>query len=159
MASIRITPFNNADLRSIANGIVPAIEKVLDTAADRNEARFNATTATWTGSPKAKTESTKLQRTTGVDDERWDYVVNGTRAHIIRPRRANGVLAFQTGYNRKTQPRVFGSSSGGASGGMVYAREVRHPGNEAGEHNLLAAEIESDLLPKDVNEAIQRLVG
>ena len=38
------------------------------------------------------------------------YVVNGTRPHIIRPRRPNGVLRFEI------------------NGRVVYARYVNHPG-------------------------------
>jgi hypothetical protein len=38
------------------------------------------------------------------------YVVNGTRPHIIRPKRAGGVLRFEIG------------------GRVVYARYVNHPG-------------------------------
>lgn len=38
------------------------------------------------------------------------YVVNGTRPHIIRPRRPGGVLRFEIG------------------GRVVYARYVNHPG-------------------------------
>jgi len=38
------------------------------------------------------------------------YVVNGTRPHIIRPKRAGGVLRFEIG------------------GRVVYARYVSHPG-------------------------------
>lgn len=38
------------------------------------------------------------------------YVVNGTRPHIIRPRRPGGVLRFEIG------------------GRVVYARYVQHPG-------------------------------
>lgn len=39
------------------------------------------------------------------------YVINGTRPHIIRPRRPGGVLRFTIG------------------GRVVYARYVNHPGN------------------------------
>ncbi len=40
------------------------------------------------------------------------YVVNGTRPHIIRPRRPGGVLRFTVG------------------GRVVYARYVNHPGTK-----------------------------
>ncbi|KPI33262.1 hypothetical protein OV450_1350 [Actinobacteria bacterium OV450] len=41
------------------------------------------------------------------------YVLGGTRPHLIRPRRRNGVLRFEVG------------------GDVVYTRLVRHPGTRA----------------------------
>lgn len=48
------------------------------------------------------------------------YVVNGTRPHIIRPRRAGGVLRFTIG------------------GRVVYARYVNHPGTRPNDFLLEA---------------------
>lgn len=42
------------------------------------------------------------------------YIENGTRPHLIRPRRAGGLLRFQS-----------------RGGGIVYARVVHHPGTKA----------------------------
>ncbi len=42
-----------------------------------------------------------------------EFVEEGTRAHVIRPRRAGGVLVFESG------------------GETVYARVVHHPGTTA----------------------------
>ncbi|MFF4292084.1 hypothetical protein ACFY0N_00335 [Streptomyces vinaceus] len=41
------------------------------------------------------------------------YVLGGTRPHLIRPRRRNGVLRFEVG------------------GDVVFTRLVRHPGSKA----------------------------
>lgn len=41
------------------------------------------------------------------------YIENGTRPHLIRPRRPGGVLRFQS-----------------RGGGVVYARVVHHPGTK-----------------------------
>jgi hypothetical protein len=71
-----------------------------------------------------------------TDDEIYNYVDKGTRAHIIRPRNAN-VLAFQGGYQAKTMPRVIASRPGGRSGPTVYAMEVHHPGTKAREFSKI----------------------
>ncbi|MGW2640062.1 hypothetical protein [Streptomyces sp. NPDC001348] len=42
-----------------------------------------------------------------------NYVLNGTRPHLIRPRRRNGVLRFEV------------------DGSVVFTRLVRHPGTRA----------------------------
>lgn len=51
--------------------------------------------------------------TVGSDVEYAGYVNDGTRPHVIRPRRTGGVLRFSVG------------------GQVVYARVVNHPGTRA----------------------------
>ena len=63
-------------------------------------------------------------------DTIYGYVNDGTRPHIIVPRRAR-VLAFGTGGSPKTAPRVIGSQPGSRGGKMVFTRRVNHPGTEA----------------------------
>ncbi len=66
----------------------------------------------------------------GTDDEIYGYVNDGTRAHIIKARRAPR-LAFKTGFTPKTTPRQIGSRKGGVSGNLVRPKQVRHPGTKA----------------------------
>lgn len=94
---------------------------------------FKRTTSTWTKQPnfvQVVIDGNDLIAAAGTDNRIYGYVTRGTRAHIIRPRRAK-MLAFRVGYRAKTTPRTLGSRRGGASGAQVYAQLVLHPGTEA----------------------------
>lgn len=123
------------------------VPKALNTPAMRNaleaemqavqkEVRrdFDATTRTWSNKPGFKDEfqsrPNRLRFFTGTSDEVYTYVSEGTKAHVIRPKRAK-MLRFQGTYSAKTSPGVIGSSSGGSSGPVVYSTGVRHPGTKA----------------------------
>lgn len=60
-----------------------------------------------------RTFTLRPQVTIGSDVEYAALVNDGTRPHVIRPRRADGVLRFRVG------------------GRVVYARVVNHPGTRA----------------------------
>jgi len=60
----------------------------------------------------------------------WAYVDQGTRPHIIRPRRRRR-LVFRAGYRAKTRPGSIVSGAGGPFGPIVVARQVLHPGTKA----------------------------
>ncbi len=61
---------------------------------------------------------------------RWRYVDEGTRPHIIRPRRAKR-LRFQSGYSAGSSAGQLFTSRGGASGATVFRPYVKHPGTKA----------------------------
>lgn len=155
--AIKAQFFNNRKGFGSTSAIRQAIEQALNVSAESVKGKFDQTTATWKGSPKAEIERGTAERIIGVDDPRWGYVVNGTRPRIIQAR-SGGSLRFQTGYNRKTTPRSFGSRGGGPFGDVVYAKQVRHPGIQAGEQNVLAAEIEQPVLTRSVQNRINAIV-
>lgn len=65
-----------------------------------------------------------------TDDEIYAYVHEGTRPHVIKPKRAKA-LRFQSGHTAKTRPGVIKSGSGGSFGPTVFSRRVMHPGTKA----------------------------
>lgn len=77
---------------------------------------------------------------TGEGAKIWGYVNSGTRPHIIRPKRAGGVLAFRGGFRAKTRPGRLSSGAGGSSGRMIFTRQVYHPGTEARNFDELIAD-------------------
>lgn len=94
---------------------------------------YKATTATWKHKPEFKTQISLAGGTPSVSvsttDKIFGYVDAGTRPHIIAPRAKR--LRFMSGFSAKTSPGVLGSGAGGASGDMVFARVVHHPGTKA----------------------------
>ena len=93
---------------------------------------FKRTVKTWRRDPKFTKEGPKKYKdgsavTISTNDEIYFYIDEGTKAHIIRPRRAKR-LGFRTGYRAKTRVGVIGSRAGGPSGPFVTAKQVMHPG-------------------------------
>ena len=93
---------------------------------------FDKTVRTWKKAAKFKKKGPEQYRsglavTISTDDEIYFYIDEGTKAHIIKPRRAKR-LGFRSGYKAKTRVGVVGSRAGGASGPFVTAKQVMHPG-------------------------------
>ncbi len=101
---------------------------------------FESTTSNWNGE-KPKWEvlvSLKDGTTVAVSSngptkgvKKWEWMDKGTKPHTIKPKRANGRLAFPGTFTAKTTPGVIGSKPGGSSGPLVIARAVKHPGTKA----------------------------
>lgn len=121
---------------------------------------FEKTTATWKHKPKFEVlVSLKgVGPTVVVDtnDEIYRYVSEGTKPHVIRPRTPGGRLAFQGTYTAKTSPGVIGSTSGGSSGDMVYAREVHHPGTQARDFHKVISKEWQGKFKREMEEAMRK---
>lgn len=106
------------------------IENALDETSKAIEADYHVVTQTWEHKPKWNiTRPNWWTREIYTEDEIMGYVSEGTKPHEIRPRNAPR-LAFQSGYNAKTMPRIIASRPGGSYGPTVYSMGVHHPGNE-----------------------------
>lgn len=137
--------------RAVANG--------LDAAAKGAETDLRVTTQTWGHQPSfAIAAPDPATREVSTDDAIYGYVDAGTRAHRIVARKAKR-LRFRTGYRAKTAPGVIGSTSGGASGGAVFARAVNHPGTKARRLAKAVADKWSKQLPVVMQRAIDSEVG
>lgn len=91
---------------------------------------FEKTSATWRHRPSFVMKEQKDGYLVGTDDDVWNMLDHGTRAHRIIARRAKR-LRFAGGFSAKTRPGFIGSTSGGSTGGPVFAQSVRHPGTTA----------------------------
>lgn len=87
--------------------------------------------------------------------EIYKFVDKGTRAHVIRPKRAGGVLAFKGQYSAKTSPGVIGSRAGGAKGNTVVTKEVHHPGTRARNFTQIIYRKWQKQVPRRVQKAIK----
>lgn len=113
--------------------LMRALESGLDAAAKGVQEDFRKTTSSWQHKPAFSVEKRTGERIVSTNDEIYGYVDEGTRPHVIRPKRGK-VLAFAGGaYRAKTSPRVIGSTGGGSSGATVFSRGVQHPGTKARE--------------------------
>lgn len=135
MARIGIRPITPS--RPLFNQAV--FERALTTTANRYSQvllkDYQSITATWRRKPnfvRIVTKGDELVVEVSTTDEIFGYVTGGTRPHVIRPKRAPR-LRFATGYTAKTKPGVVGSGGGGASGPIVFAKKVQHPGTKARE--------------------------
>ena len=100
---------------------------------------YDETARTWSRPPRPAVDVVDTEtRQITIDEDRYRYVDFGTKPHLIRPRRGL-FLRFRGGYAAKTQPGVLASGSGGASGALMYARMVRHPGTKARKFSALIA--------------------
>lgn len=96
---------------------------------------YEETTRTWDHKVDFRAELT-INLNGGVaivvdtDDEIYTFVHEGTKPHLIKPRRAKK-LRFQGTYTAKTVPGVIHSREGGASGEFEYRDGVMHPGTKA----------------------------
>lgn len=95
---------------------------------------------------------------TGPNKHIWVFVDQGTKPHVIKPKKASR-LAFQTGYTAKTLAKPARTVSGGgkASGGVVFAKQVNHPGSEGREFSRQIAEDIAPEFKKEVENAFRQL--
>ena len=77
----------------------------------------------------------------GPNSDIYTFVDQGTKPHVIEAKNAPR-LVFQTGYSPKTLARPARTVSGGgkATGPVVFAKKVQHPGSEAREFSETIAE-------------------
>lgn len=146
-----------ADPLNVA-AIERTVKAVMQEAADDAKSDLEKTTEGWQHGVSFEAIPDKTGFIVGTADEVWNYLDQGTKAHEIRPRRATR-LRFQTGYKAKTRPRVLASGGGGASGDVVYAKSVQHPGTEAREWSETVAEKYQTEIPFRMNEAIGGVTG
>lgn len=132
--------------RAVANG--------LDGAAEGALIDFKATTDTWQHKPDFSIQEPSADtRVVGTDDDIYGYVNEGTKPHVIV---AHGkVLAFPgSGFRPKSRVKVIGSNKGSKGSGVVFTKQVNHPGTEARAFDETIAEKWRKQLPKIMQRSI-----
>lgn len=100
---------------------------------------FEAVTSDWKRKPNFKvltiitpTELGYAVIAIGENSDIWQYVDEGTRPHIIRPKSPEKPLAFRGNYSARTAPIAKAHvGSGQSSGAWVKTFVVFHPGSDA----------------------------
>jgi len=116
----------------------PVAKLGLKDAAEAAKADFEKTTATWQHKPTFVIKEQPTGFLVGTEDDIWNMLDTGTRAHLIIARRAKR-LRFSPGGTPKTRPGFVGSVSGSAGSGAVFPLVVHHPGTTARSWSKLIA--------------------
>lgn len=87
----------------------------------------------------------------------WRYVDEGTKPHVILPRKEGGRLIFRTGYSPRTLPVAQAHvGTGIASGNFVSVQQVNHPGTEARDFGKQIAEDYKPEFRRRIENAFRR---
>lgn len=131
----------------------------LRAAAKAVEKDYKLTTATWEHKPTFETVialgSTKAEFLVGTDDPIYRYVDEGTKPHLILPKKATR-LHFFAGGSAKTKPGVIGSSSGSKGNREVFSKGVFHPGTKARNFSKLINAKHEKLFKERMHEAMRK---
>lgn len=122
---------------------------------------YEAGTSTWrhrvTFDKKLSTSNVTSKASVTTDDPIYGFVHDGTRPHIIRPRRAKA-LAFGANYTAKTRPNAIRAGSGGSSGGTVFSKGVPHPGITPRNFTPVIAKNQQPLFAKEMQDRFKEAV-
>lgn len=133
-------------------------KQALESAKDEAEIGvlddYKKTTRTWTHQPKFYTVRARDTLTVFTDDKIYEYVSEGTKPHLIFPKRGKS-LRFSANSKAKTRPRVITSSQGSRSGKVVFSKGVIHPGTTAREFHRIIAEKWIKKYPPIVNRHLK----
>lgn len=125
-----ITPKNLPSTKEYLKAVTDAAQKT----ARLTGRDLESTTRTWKHKPQFEVTVTETNGdysvAAGTDDQRYKWVNDGTRPHIIRPRRSR-FLRFRVGGSPKTTPNVIGSKAGAQGTDWRTAQEIHHPGTTA----------------------------
>lgn len=126
-------------------------------AAEAAEKDLQSTAKTWKHSITITTKERADGYSLSVDDDVWNMLDKGTRAHRIIARKAKR-LRFGSGFRPKTRPGFVGSQAGSSGGAPVFVSSVNHPGTTArGWSKLIGAKYRAQLktfISKRIREAM-----
>jgi len=120
-------------------GFKTRLRKTLRAEGKIDKRMLQKTTATWKGTKprfrvveKVAPERLEVEVVpSGAGAKKWWWLEEGTRAHIIRPKKRGGMLHFRTGGRAKTKIGKLKSGRGARGKNWAHAKQVRHPGTEA----------------------------
>ncbi len=122
-------------LDQLEQGILPfssvlhSVEAGLDLAANQVKEKMLEPTSTFSIRPVVEIEKAPLKREIFTTDQKYIWLDQGTRPHVIEARNPRGRLKFQ-GRTPKTTPFNFTASQGGSNGEVQFAKRVQHPGTD-----------------------------
>lgn len=126
--------------------------------------KLSTATRTWKHRVEFRTQvlsesSGSARISVGTTSAIFAYVNEGTRAHWIRPKRRDGVLAFNTRFSPKSRPNNLQAFRGMSGPPVGFARAVWHPGTEARHFDERAMQQAQTEGSKAVRDEINRRWG
>lgn len=154
---MKLIPINpTRDLFNRA-AIARAVRDTLRRTAEDAKADLEKTVATWQHQVAFAITPIPDGLLVATGDPIWRMVDEGTRPHIIVPRRAK-VLVFGPGARAKTTPRVIGSTAGSPGGAPVVAHRVQHPGTTPRAFADTVQQKYDDELPRRMDAALREVL-
>lgn len=142
---------------------LPAFENIIFEAVF-SEARevkqdFERTVRTWKEQPQFRlVKVSKFGYEVETNNPIYGYVDEGTRPHVIRPKKAKALRFNTQGFKPKTSPKTLVSTSGSpAKPPTAFAQEVHHPGTQARNYTQRIAEKSRKRFAKDLRKALKRV--
>jgi hypothetical protein len=131
-----------------------AIERGLETQAKKVKTDFEKTTDTWDDKVDFTITGSNGQRIVGTAHKIYNWVNNGTPAHLISPVNKR-FLRFPGSFGPKTAPGLLYSLTGQKGGPEVFTpHPVLHPGTKPRSFDKLIAKQAESELAKAINSAI-----
>lgn len=150
---LRIVPILPRGVVATAAEYEHGMNAALDSVAEEATRLLEKTTTTWTTNVRFYTKRTKYGRGIYSRSQVWDWVDQGTKPHVIRPK-GPWPLRFRVGGRPKTRPRYLTSYSGSPGNEWRASQGVQHPGTEPRNFSQRVKEETDKLLPKAMREAI-----
>ena len=109
------------------------MHRALEEVGDEAIRQYGRPVSTWSKKPQFVKEidshGPEYELLVGTDDRVFNWVDEGTRPHVIKPR-GPWPLRFMSGFHPKTTPGSMQAGQGGSFGSQVTARGVNHPGGK-----------------------------
>lgn len=126
--------------------------------------KHKAVVSDWTHQPDFAANTTMEPHLLSVDikvrgqhKKIWRYVDEGTRPHLIMPKKAGGRLVFQLGYSPRTTPIANAHvGTGMASGAWRSPQMVNHPGTVARQFGTEIAKLYTPEFRRRIENAFRR---
>lgn len=117
----------NFSFDKIAAQVDSAVKAQLLREQKKNARELQRATATWKNPLQLEIDDTDEGATISTDDQRYEWVDEGTKPHDIRPRNAR-VLRFLPGNGVRSEIARRKNNAARRDAQAVYTRQVRHPG-------------------------------
>lgn len=117
----------NFSFENIAANIKEVVNKETLRQQKRNAREIKRATATWQNPLQLEIEDTDDGVTISTEDQRYEWVDEGTKPHEISPRSAR-VLRFLPGYRVRAEIARRQENSARRDARMVFAKKIIHPG-------------------------------
>lgn len=157
MANIRIQRVGKPiqKLPSFENIIFEAVFSEARTVKEE----FERTVSTWKEKPTFRlVKVSKFGYDVETNNPIYGYVDEGTRPHIIRPKKAKALRFNTSGFKPKTSPRTLVSGSGSpAKPPTAFSQEVHHPGTQARNYTERIAAKSRKRFAKAMQQALKRV--